>query len=216
MEIIPVLDIMGGKAVAGRSGRRQEYRDLKTVFADSSDPLVIAEALPHPRLYVADLDGIMKGKPDYSLLEKLGRVKKLMVDVGVRDYEDYRRMKTLGVEVIIGTETLRDSRAIKRMAEGIVSIDLRDGNVLSQQRRFESPGEAFDYFRGYGFSRFIFLDISAVGTLTGNRFDFLKGIDFGGAEIMAGGGIVAGDIPVLENMGIHGVLVGTALHKGLL
>ncbi|MDI6655580.1 MAG: HisA/HisF family protein, partial [Candidatus Hydrothermarchaeota archaeon] len=38
MEIIPVLDIMHGKAVSGKSGERKKYQELKTVFASSPDP----------------------------------------------------------------------------------------------------------------------------------------------------------------------------------
>ncbi len=218
MEIIPVLDLMGGKAVAGKSGRRWEYRDLRTVYASTPDPMEIAKALPHKKLYAADLDGITKGKPDYPLLEKLGRIKRVIADIGTKDYADYRKAKALGIDVVVATETLRDEKMLPRMIdEGcIVSIDMKDGGVLSQIKRFDSPYQAFEYFKGYGADRFIFLDISAVGTLAGNRFDFLESMDFGDAEIMVGGGILPEDIQVLEKMGIKGVLVGTALHKGLI
>ncbi|MFQ5816087.1 MAG: HisA/HisF-related TIM barrel protein [Candidatus Hydrothermarchaeaceae archaeon] len=218
MEVIPVLDIMDGKAVAGKSGRRWEYRELETVYAVSPDPLEIAKALPHRRLYVADLDGITEGRPDYSLLEMLSGAKRLIVDVGVRDYGDYMRAKALDVEVVVATETLRGDGTLHRMVEEgcIVSIDMKDGGVLSSSLGFETPSDAFGYFRDRGADKFIFLDISAVGTLGGNRFGFLEHIDTSGAEIMVGGGIVPEDIPVLDEMGVDGVLVGTALHKGLL
>jgi len=50
MELIPVLDLQGGKAVSGKSGRREEYTELETVFTPSSDPLEISRALPSRRL----------------------------------------------------------------------------------------------------------------------------------------------------------------------
>ncbi len=218
MEVIPVLDITGGKAVAGKSGRRWEYRELKTVYTDSSDPVEIARALPHDRLYVADLDGITDGKPDYPLLERLGDMKKLMVDLGIRDYGDYRQAKALGAEIVAATETLSDDESLSRIIrEGcVVSIDMKDGIVLQHGSRFETPSDAFNHFIDQGADRFIFLDISAVGTLAGNRFGFLGDMDTNGVEVMVGGGIVSEDIPLLEKLGVDAVLVGTALHKGLL
>src|SRR3972149_5735250 len=92
MEIIPVVDIRGGRAVAGKGGRREEYRDLETVFYPSPDPLEIARRMPYERLYVADLDGVVQGKPDIPLLEELAGVKKLMVDAGIRTPEDLERV----------------------------------------------------------------------------------------------------------------------------
>jgi len=218
MEVIPVLDIMNGRAVSGKSGRRWEYTNLKTVYSDSSDPVEIARALPHERLYVADLDGITGDKIDYPLLENLSKVKRLIVDTGVKDYDDYQRIATLNVDVIAATETLQDSEAIENIIEEgcIVSIDMKDGTVLSQAGKFDSPYDAYDHFEMLGADRFIFLDISSVGTLGGNRFSFIEDLDSEDAEIMVGGGIVPEDLAELEKMGVDGVLIGTALHQGLI
>ena len=43
--IIPVIDLKNGEAVSGKSGMRETYKPLKTVFNDSSNPLAIARAL---------------------------------------------------------------------------------------------------------------------------------------------------------------------------
>ncbi len=50
MEIIPVIDMMKGVAVSGKSGRRDEYLPLKTIFCDSSDPIEIASSIPSKKL----------------------------------------------------------------------------------------------------------------------------------------------------------------------
>src|SRR5947209_19648396 len=62
MQIIPVLDLMGGRVVRGVAGRRSEYRALTSALTASSKPLDVARAFRlHfglATLYVADLDAI--------------------------------------------------------------------------------------------------------------------------------------------------------------
>ncbi len=43
--IIPVIDIKNGEAVSGKSGKRETYTPLKTVFDNSSEPVAIARKL---------------------------------------------------------------------------------------------------------------------------------------------------------------------------
>ena len=45
LEIIPVLDLMNSVAVSGKSGNRETYTPLKTIYASSSDPVEIANSL---------------------------------------------------------------------------------------------------------------------------------------------------------------------------
>ena len=45
MEIIPVLDLKSGIAVSGESGERSNYKPLKTVYSQSSNPVEIARTL---------------------------------------------------------------------------------------------------------------------------------------------------------------------------
>lgn len=224
MRLIPVLDIRNGEAVAGKSGKRAGYKPLVTIFASSSDPAEIAEKIPLRDLYVADLNGIMEGSPDFRLLKELSLLKKLMVDAGVRNYTDVEKISGLNVDVIIGTETLGSTgtlqKALERFKERIiVSIDIKNDKVISSYLP-ENPTETFNYLRALGARRFIFLDISSVGTLRGFRFDFLKGLKIGTVgsdiEILVGGGIVQGDLARLEKLGASGALVGTALHRGLI
>lgn len=62
MQVIPVIDVRGGVAVAASRGDRARYRPLETPLAASADPLAVAKGLrslyPFATLYVADLDGI--------------------------------------------------------------------------------------------------------------------------------------------------------------
>ena len=62
MEIIPVVDLMGGVVVRARMGQRDLYQPITTPLAATSDPVDVVRGLlavyPFTTLYVADLDAI--------------------------------------------------------------------------------------------------------------------------------------------------------------
>src|SRR6185503_17480410 len=62
MDVIPVIDVRYGLAVAAVRGERADYRPLVTPLAAGSDPADVARGyaalFTFPVLYVADLDGI--------------------------------------------------------------------------------------------------------------------------------------------------------------
>ena len=75
MQVIPVIDVRGGLAVAAHRGDRARYRPLQTPLAASADPVAVAQALrtlfPFPTLYVADLDGIEGRGADFATQDRL-------------------------------------------------------------------------------------------------------------------------------------------------
>src|SRR3979411_2549345 len=62
MEIIPVIDLMGGVVVRARMGQRDQYRPIETPLSPTSDPVDVVRGLlavsAFRTLYVADLDAI--------------------------------------------------------------------------------------------------------------------------------------------------------------
>src|SRR4029079_18115661 len=62
MDVIPVIDVRHGLAVAAVRGQRADYKPLATPLAAGSDPAAVARGyaalFTFPVLYVADLDGI--------------------------------------------------------------------------------------------------------------------------------------------------------------
>ncbi|MDP6459318.1 MAG: HisA/HisF-related TIM barrel protein [Candidatus Hydrothermarchaeota archaeon] len=222
MEIIPVLDIQRGQAVSGKSGERCKYTPLKTVYSNSSNPLAIAENLPWETLYVADLDGIMYDNPDFDLLEKLCMRKKTMVDAGLGSYAGVHRLATLDCELITGTETLEGLNVIKKAIGEYgnrvwVSLDIKNDKVLSKFLPSDAL-EAVKTLSATGVMKIIILNISAVGTLRGLDYALVKALtqNFPDVEFIIGGGIRKEDVKKLEKIGVEAVLVGTALHSGLL
>ncbi|MEE9474448.1 MAG: HisA/HisF-related TIM barrel protein [Candidatus Hydrothermarchaeaceae archaeon] len=63
--------------------------------------------------------------------------------------------------------------------------------------------------------RFIVLSISSVGKISAD-FSLLDRLKILDVEVYYGGGIKKENINELKKRGVSGVLVGTALHKGLI
>ena len=208
MEIVPVIDIMDGLAVSGKGGKREEYKPLKSVICQNPDPIELAKVYKDygvSKIYIADLDKIMGRGDNFNLIKKIDFINK-MVDVGVKDEEDFKKAKNLG-EVIVGTETLKDISLLKK---AIVSLDFKDGKLLNYNLDF--------ILNNLGNKPVIILDISNVGTQRGLNRELIKDIkDRIDNPIYVGGGIRdLKDIEFCYSIDVEGVLIGTAIHKGIL
>ena len=61
-QVIPVIDLLNGRAVHAVGGRRAHYQPIQSILHASSDPIPLARALRDSlglqTLYLADLDAI--------------------------------------------------------------------------------------------------------------------------------------------------------------
>ncbi|MEM2998962.1 MAG: HisA/HisF-related TIM barrel protein [Candidatus Bathyarchaeia archaeon] len=230
MKVIPVIDILGGKVVHAVRGRRKEYQPLKSILCASTDPLDVAAAfrkLGFSELYVADLDAILGGKMNLSILRSIVEETglELMVDAGVDNLEKAERLlENHASKIIIGTETLP---TINLVAEAvrlfgnkkvIVSLDLMNGQVLSRLDTAVpmSPMALLQALQQAGTSQVIVLDLARVGSGEGVNMRFIEDAlkNFHGRIFVGGGLRNIDDLIELEKIGVAGVLVATALHSG--
>jgi phosphoribosylformimino-5-aminoimidazole carboxamide ribotide isomerase len=228
LKIIPVIDVLGGVAVHAIRGRRKEYQPLKSVLCASSGPVAVAaafRALGFDELYVADLDAITGGQPNFSLFKRIVDATGLglMADAGVASLKRANEVLDSSVsKVIIGTETLQSASFVAEAVEAfgseriIVSLDLMGDCVLG---RFELGSEPLSFLRvleEQGVSQIIVLDLAKVGSGEGVNIAILqkvlRNIE---AEVFVGGGVRdVADLVELKDLGVFGVLVATALHSG--
>jgi phosphoribosylformimino-5-aminoimidazole carboxamide ribotide isomerase len=230
LKVIPVIDILNGVAVHAVRGKRKEYMPLKSVLCQSSVPLDVAYAFRNigfSELYVADLDAITRQTPNYQIIQEIANLTglKLMVDAGLTSLEEAKKILACHAsKVIIGTETLNSktfvSQAIQTLGSSrvMVSLDLKGEKVLVKLG-FDGCKNAMCLlkdFEGMGVSEFIVLDLSRVGSGEGVNVSFLKDIIKSlSAHIYVGGGVRSiADLVELKNLGIHSVLLATALHEG--
>jgi len=227
LEIIPAIDIRGGKAVRLFQG---DYA-RETVYAD--DPVDMARhwaSLGAPRLHVVDLDGAREGRAvNTPIIAAICNALAIPVEVGggLRTLEAVQAVLNAGADrAILGTAALKDPDLVRQACERfgeriVVGVDARGGHVAVQGWLQISTTRAVDLMRqmqAAGVQRFIYTDIGRDGTLEGPNIqglqDLLHAIT---APIIASGGVSSlEDVRRLSTTGVEGVIIGQALYTGAL
>jgi len=222
MDVIPVIDVRHGVAVAAARGDRAAYRPLATPLADGSDPIAVAQGFARlftfPVLYVADLDAIEGRGVNASLPPVLARALpqvELWIDAGLRPHEAAEMLASSDVATpVIGTESLAgdsDITALEALPRNriVLSLDFRGDQFIGPPRILETPQLWPD--------RIIVMTLARVGS--GEGPDLTRIADIiaraNGPRVYAAGGVRnRADIEALHGAGAAGVLVATALHTG--
>jgi len=112
-KVIPVIDILNSEAVHAIKGEREKYKPLKSVLIKSSNPIEIIKEIKCKTLihevYIADLDAIIRRKPNYSMLTKILKVPeiKVMIDPGIILAKNILEYSKFSLDsLILGLETL--------------------------------------------------------------------------------------------------------------
>lgn len=230
MRVIPVIDIMGGVVVHAKGGQRRYYQPIKSQLCENSNPIDLAltfrSNFGFKELYIADLDSIMGIDNNIDALKRIYKISKmkLMVDSGINDVKNVRELLQAGVEkIIVGTETLTSFEKLKDILEFagygnvIVSIDVKDGKILSKSKEISglSPEKLAKILESMNVEELIILDLLRVGKESGVNIDLIRRVlNSVNIPIITGGGIKdIHDIILLRNIGVSGVLVSTALHN---
>lgn len=222
MRIIPVLDIMGGLVVRGVMGERRAYRPIETALSAGADPVAVAKGLAglgdFPAFYVADLDAIEGRPPNAAALSALGEAfpdTEFWVDAGLKTAAEAECMQQAACRIaVMGTESIADAAvlaALTRPERVILSLDFRGDAFLGPPEILQDADLWPD--------RIIVMTLARVGSGAGPDLERLGAIvaRAGGRAVYAAGGVRGpDDLEVLQQAGIAGALVSTALHDGRL
>lgn len=219
---IPVLDLKGGQAVTGKSGLRDTYQPLQTVFAPSSNPVEIAQGLKlngASELYIADLDLIESNGHNINDIKMVNTIVPVILDAGIKNEESFSFFLDYAYKLIIPTETLESLDELKRIFDKypreriVVSVDVKDNKLFSKHLDL-TIHEFKEVLKEINPLEIILLDISGVGTEKGYNERLLE--EFGDMkdQLIIAGGLNKDSIGELESLGIKKVLVGTSLHSG--
>jgi len=222
VDVIPVIDLMGGEVVHARRGDRAAYRPIRSPLVEGSRPQAVAAALlalaPFRRLYVADLDALRgTGGHDAVIAELAGAHPQLeiWVDRGESDPATLRRRAEIGPGVsVIGSESFSHGDALRSACQA-------SAGVLSLDHDASGPIGPADAHADSAFwpDRVIVMTLARVGADAGPDLDRLEGVlSLAGARrVYAAGGVRgADDLTALEKLGVAGALVASALHDGRL
>lgn len=219
---IPVLDLKGGQAVSGKSGLRDTYQPLNTVFAPSSNPVEIAQGLKlngADELYIADLDLIESNGHNINDIKLVNTIIPVILDAGIKNKKSFAFFLDYAFKLIVPTETLESPDDLYAIFEKypkeriVISVDVKDNELFSKNldltlHEFKEILKEIDPFE------IILLDISGVGTRHGYNKELLAEFEELKDKLIVAGGLNKDSISELESIGIKKVLVGTSLHSG--
>jgi phosphoribosylformimino-5-aminoimidazole carboxamide ribotide isomerase len=223
MEVIPVIDLRGGAAVRARQGLRHSYAPLISKLASTSAPLDVAAGLlavhPFPAIYIADLDRIEShGSHEGTLVALRAAFPGVVfwVDAGVRDAEEARSWlaRHEDAHLVLGSESLQSPKVLETLAPEarvILSLDYRGDS-------FAGPKALYEMVHLWP-RRVIVMTLSRVGGNAGPDMKRLLEVKRHAPQVMlyaAGGLRGPSDLKELDQAGIRGVLVASALHDGRL
>jgi len=226
IEIIPAIDVRGGKCVRLFQG---DY-EKETVFSD--DPVRMAlrwESEGASFLHVVDLDAARNGDVENSdAIERICNSTKARVQVGggIRTLDSAVEYVEKGIErVIIGTAAIESPKVVSSIIDSlgpqsvIVSVDARDGIVSIDGWTRESNVSAADLVKSVenmGVVRCLYTDISRDGTLTEPNYSAVEEImTCTNMKVLVAGGISTIDsLLCLSDLGVEGAIVGRAIYTG--
>jgi phosphoribosylformimino-5-aminoimidazole carboxamide ribotide isomerase len=225
MEIIPAIDLRGGKCVRLYQGRY----DQQTVFDE--EPTAVAlrwKSQGAKWLHVVDLDGAAVGEPrNMAVVEKIIRESGLLVELGggIRQEAVAEELLNKGVSrVILGTSAIENPKLVEKLCQRfsaaiIAGLDARDGKVAIHGWQKDTAIDVLELSREMvelGVRRFIYTDIKRDGTLTEPNFDVVRElVSRLNVPVIASGGISRLEhLRRLKELGVEGVIIGKALYTG--
>ncbi len=221
LEVIPAVDVLEGRAVRLREGRRE------AVTIEGGDPVELARrfaAEGATRLHVIDLDGAFSGSPSAGLLERLADVGlPVQVGGGYRTVAAVTAAIAAGADrVLVGTAALSPSFLSDVVAAArarlVVAIDVTAGKVAVEgwtEMTDITPPALARRCAAAGVHRVLVTSTARDGSLAGPDTSLLASVLPVGLPVLAAGGIASlDDLRTLEELGCEGAVVGSALLAG--
>ena len=225
IEIIPAIDIIGGKCT------RLSQGDYATQKNYGGDPTEWARAYADcgvRRLHLVDLEGAKEAAPkNLRTLEAIASLGLLKVEWGggIKDDDALASVWNAGADwAIIGSIAAKEPERMLRWLETfggriILGADVRDGRV-AVSGWLEDGGigleELVDKFLPAGLEQAIVTDIARDGMLQGPSFDLYKGLQerFPALKTIVSGGVSSlDDVLRADEMGLPGIIVGKAIYE---
>lgn len=227
IELIPAIDIIGGKCVRLTKGDYEQ----KTTYND--DPVAQAkefESLGFKRLHIVDLDGAKsKHVVNIDILRRITEETSLTVDFGggIKSEEDIEKafgagaaMVTIGSIAVTQPELFLAWLSKYGPEKIILGADVRNGKVSINGWKEDSTEDLLPFLHKYieaGVKNVLCTEISKDGTLSGPAIDLYKEVmrEYPELHLIASGGVSSNeDIEYLEKAGIPAVVFGKSFYEG--
>lgn len=234
MEVIPAIDLLGGKVVRLYQG------DFNQVTEYPDPPVAVAARYGKAgvkSLHIVDLDGARTGHFEHlNVITEITSTIGLAVQVGggIREISQARAIIAAGAErVVVGSTAAKDPDTVISWLGELgpdaivvgVDVSIEDGGdpIVKTHGWTESSGltlwSLMDRYMNAGARNFLCTDIAKDGTLEGPNMELYRECSarYPKARVIASGGISsAAELPILAATGVSSVVTGKALLDGKL
>lgn len=230
MQIIPAIDILGGKVVRLFQG---DYGKVTKYEVSAEESAKEFEKAGAKRIHVVDLDGAKEGTlTNFNTVKRIRESVDVEVEIGggIRSIDDIKAYLDIGISyVILGTKAVMDFDFFEKAASSfenklIAGVDVKDGKAATEG--WISKGEfgveeLFNKYASLPLANIIYTDIQTDGALTGVNIESLnKILSIAKTPLILSGGVSSiEDIYALskvESPMLAGVISGRALYDGRL
>lgn len=227
IELIPAIDIIGGKCVRLTRG---DYQQVATYNDDPVDQAKQFEALGFRRLHVVDLDGAKsKHIVNVGVLSAITHATKLIVDFGggVKSDDDLDRAFQAGASMVTaGSIAVTHPEKVQKWISQfgadhiILGADAHDGRISINGWKEDASISLPDFLKQWvaaGITNVLCTDISRDGTLQGPSTALYRDILalYPHLQLIASGGVGSiEDIAALDNAKVPAVVFGKAWYEG--
>lgn len=215
MQIIPVIDIKDGNAVAAQQGQRNSYKAIKSALCSSSTITSVINGLlsihPFKIIYIADLNAITNKGNNQKLVDCVITNNpgiEFWVDNGKKT-QDFSVSNLTNYKLVFGSEN-QDQHITHCRKDSILSLD------FFPEKGYVGPKQLLNNSALWP-KNIIIMTLDRVGKNIGPDFEKLTYFHQKHLEknIIAAGGIRdISDLLNLKKIGIHYALVASALHSG--
>lgn len=227
MQIIPAIDLIGGKCVRlsqGDYSSKKEYHD---------DPVEMAkrfEGAGIQRLHLVDLDGAKAKKiVNGEVLQRISAGTNLKVDFGggIQADEEIEKAFELGAKQVTGGSiAVKNASLFKSWIKTygsekiILGADAKNRKIAVGGWEETTSVDLIPFIKDYvalGISYVICTDVAKDGLLQGPSADLYKEIleEIPSVKLIASGGVSSvKDLEELEKIGVFGTIVGKAYYEG--
>jgi uncharacterized protein related to proFAR isomerase len=206
-----MVSVLNGKVVLVENDKYKKVtnKDGRTIDIDD---LASDLSKKFEKFMIADINGIVKNKPQMKLLKSLAEDNMIWLDAGIRDTEGVIDALLTGADkVIMSTKTIHDFEDLKvayEFSENILPSIEYNGTIVSSCKGIGGADAqtAVNKIKQFGYQRIMFIDHQKEKMSKPYR-DVLKWIAQHTTLYMGGARTTYIDENELEDIGIAGIII---------
>lgn len=182
-------------------------------------------------LHLVDLDGAIEGESvNRELIKEIIQTVNVPVQIGggIRTVEDALNLIEIGAKrIILGTVAVENPDIVEEISKKVgkekvmVALDAKDGKVVIKgwkEKTKYTPVEMGKILEEKGAGSILFTNVNVEGLLTGIDVEPVKQlVEELEIPVIASGGVTTiEDLIKLKEVGVEGVVVGSAIYKNLI